>query len=567
MIGIIRNISLKAKLLGYSGILLTLLCLSCGYAIYALNSIGNELNNIIEDDMPLIENVGHITVTHLEQAILFERIVHYGFSLAWAEQRSETIDNQISKKYQLNLAEFKQANQRIVKYFDAAQKIQKQAMVLSDTDIVAKMRAVGQSLKLIEAAHKEYYDQAQEIFTLFNKGELDDALIKIAKIQKEETALDKETSALLFNIQKFTEKTAITIYEHEKTAIVTLLIIVISSVIFALCVSVLISSYIVQGINAAINTASGDLSSVIQVVSKDEIGTLLKTTNGMKERLLAMIQDITSITANLNRVCTQMNTSTQDTGKIISNQRNETELVAVAMQEMTTTTRSVSQDITHTATYALKANELTSKGNVVVHTTVVEIDKLFDQITSASDTINQLKDNSGEISSITTVIESIAQQTNLLALNAAIEAARAGDQGRGFAVVADEVRSLAVRTQTSTTEIKEMIFKLQTGTETAVNIMHQSLAQTKFVVDSAKQSGASFETIASEVKQISTMCEQISAAAIEQEMVSDEISANISKINSMTIETAAGAEQISNISQELGTMTNQLDKIVSAYTV
>jgi methyl-accepting chemotaxis protein len=63
------------------------------------------------------------------------------------------------------------------------------------------------------------------------------------------------------------------------------------------------------------------------------------------------------------------------------------------------------------------------------------------------------------------------------------------------------------------------------------------------------------------------MCEQISAAAIEQEMVSDEISANISKINSMTIETAAGAEQISNISQELGTMTNQLDKIVSAYTV
>lgn len=67
----------------------------------------------------------------------------------------------------------------------------------------------------------------------------------------------------------------------------------------------------------------------------------------------------------------------------------------------------------------------------------------------ANQSVNQLTENAGKISSVLTLIQGISEQTNLLALNAAIEAARAGEVGRGFAVVADEVRALADKTQSA----------------------------------------------------------------------------------------------------------------------
>lgn len=54
---------------------------------------------------------------------------------------------------------------------------------------------------------------------------------------------------------------------------------------------------------------------------------------------------------------------------------------------------------------------------------------------------------------------SIAKHVVLVALNASIEAARAGEAGRGFAVVADQVRSLALRSETLSTEYANSLQK------------------------------------------------------------------------------------------------------------
>ncbi|GAB1641587.1 methyl-accepting chemotaxis protein [Krasilnikovia sp. MM14-A1259] len=85
--------------------------------------------------------------------------------------------------------------------------------------------------------------------------------------------------------------------------------------------------------------------------------------------------------------------------------------------------------------------------------------------------MEQLRESSQRIGSVTKLITEIAEQTKLLALNATIESARAGEMGKGFAVVAGEVKDLAARTAEATGQISEIIEGIQTeSTEAAEGI-------------------------------------------------------------------------------------------------
>ncbi|MEW6325635.1 MAG: methyl-accepting chemotaxis protein, partial [Nitrospirota bacterium] len=87
--------------------------------------------------------------------------------------------------------------------------------------------------------------------------------------------------------------------------------------------------------------------------------------------------------------------------------------------------------------------------------------------------IQDLRDQSGAIGKIVTVIESITKQTNLLALNAAILAAQSGSEGKSFSVVADEIRVLADRTARSAKEITGVVCSVQSGADRAVDVVHR----------------------------------------------------------------------------------------------
>jgi methyl-accepting chemotaxis protein len=555
----LNNMSLKAKLMGFASVLLSLLIISSIYAIYTMNSIGKELFTIAEEDIPLTEKVAQITVHQLEQAIQFERSLHYGAILK--------IEEKALSRFREAIKAFDEGTEGVEAELHEAGQLAEEAAKHSTGAEQQEFEAIHAALKDIKTAHDEFVDHAHSVFVAFTEGKIHQAEEMAEKVEHEEENLDKSLESLLVEIGQFTEESTKRAEAHEQSAIVVLSTIAVISIVIGFIVSSIFATFIVSAIRKATVIASGDLTQDIEVSSRDEIGELLTAINGMRQNLINMLSDISETTEQLSTASEEMSSITTQTSGTIQTQRSETEQVATAMNEMTATVQDVAVNINHTASAADDAYEQTQEGSKIVEQAIAQINRLAEQVESSSQTINDLEHHSEAINTVLDVIKGIADQTNLLALNAAIEAARAGEQGRGFAVVADEVRTLAGRTRQSTDEINEMIEKLQSGSRQAVTVMGQSREEAKSAVEFATQTGTALATITQAVEKINEMSTQIASAAEEQGSVAEEINRNIVKINDMSNQTADGANETAAASQNLAHMATELQGLVAKFTV
>ena len=119
------------------------------------------------------------------------------------------------------------------------------------------------------------------------------------------------------------------------------------------------------------------------------------------------------------------------------------EETAAAVEEITGSIVSNTQNVNKMAQYASELNISSNNGQKLARQTADSMEEINSQVNAINDAI--------------TVIDQIAFQTNILSLNAAVEAATAGEAGKGFAVVAQEVRNLAARSAEAAKEIKTLV--------------------------------------------------------------------------------------------------------------
>ena len=313
--------------------------------------------------------------------------------------------------------------------------------------------------------------------------------------------------------------------------------------------------------------AKSDLTRRIDITSQDELGQLSTSFNLMLDKFQTSLQSVADTSASLAESSQGMASITADAANSVQTQRDELEMVATAMNEMTATVVEVAKNANDAADAAVQTDTQSQAGLTVVNNTVQTIEGLAIGIERATQVVKDLEDDSRQIGSILDVIKGIAEQTNLLALNAAIEAARAGEQGRGFAVVADEVRTLASRTQESTEEIQRMIEKLQGGAKLAANAMSDSRQYVDDSVNHARSAGEVLQSIAKAIATITDMNTQIATAAEEQSTVSEEINANIVNISNAAEQTAVGTNTSLQESENLANMAQRLSGLVQEFRI
>lgn len=310
-----------------------------------------------------------------------------------------------------------------------------------------------------------------------------------------------------------------------------------------------------------------DLSIRTPVNSTDEIGRTSQIFNQMLEKFQTTIKQMHQSALQVASTAEELTATTAQTSQGMLQNRNETELTVVAMNEMAATVQEVAQNTAQAALAAEDAEQQSQASSTGIYNALSNISNLEQEIQSATEGIRGLAEDSQKIGKVLDVIRGIAEQTNLLALNAAIEAARAGDAGRGFAVVASEVRSLANSTHESTVEIQNLISSLQKGVSQAAEVMQLASAHAIDSVKIVEDSVQLQNNVAENLVTVTAMNVQIATAAEEQRAVTEEINHNIVNISQVTEQTATSTEQIAIASEDLAKLAGQMQNMVEEFKV
>lgn len=195
------------------------------------------------------------------------------------------------------------------------------------------------------------------------------------------------------------------------------------------------------------------------------------TTDESKSANVKAVQNISAAATSIAIGGATLSSFLEKLAASLGKQVEHAKEIAERIGALESSNNQLTSKIHHAQTQGQEVYELTQKSHQHLNIVNQQQQTLNTQIAATSALLAKFQQQAQSISSITEVINQLAQQTNLLALNAAIEAARAGEQGRGFAVVADEVRNLAHKTAQATKNIEQLVTEITQDSSASVAAM------------------------------------------------------------------------------------------------
>ncbi|WP_456270174.1 methyl-accepting chemotaxis protein [Kushneria sp. AK178] len=284
--------------------------------------------------------------------------------------------------------------------------------------------------------------------------------------------------------------------------------------------------------------AEGRLGTRLELRSGDQT-SLLYHVEHMRAELAETIASIRQASESIDVGAREIAAGNNDLSSRTEQQAASLEETAASMEQLTATVRQNADNAAQATRLSQSASSEMDNGREVIQRVVA--------------TMSEIRESSGKISEIITMIDSIAFQTNLLALNAAVEAARAGEQGRGFAVVAGEVRQLASRSATAASDIKSLI--------------ERSVAQVASGTTLVDEADTTMSTITQSSRRVNDLMAEIAAASKEQTSGIEQVNQAVSQMDQVTQQNAALVEEAAAAASSLEEQSGRLYQSVDRFRI
>lgn len=424
----------------------------------------------------------------------------------------------------------------------------------------------------------------QQVFQTYDKGEQQAALLKAKQIETQGEMLRKAYRQLAEERgEEMKVAGAQLIQDSQKTQFFGIMV-AISIVIIALIVGIITARKITTPIRDVVQTmddlAQGNLRQTrVQIKSKDELATLVQATNKLSENLhntITVIQDVSQQVAGNSHALAQSFTSIKEAtahsagtmGELAQGADEQTSHAVHLIHAMTDFSEKITeaeQEGQQLNRQSQKVNELTSHGQHTMSSTIHQMQEIDHIVQQAVHKVESLNEQSTEITTLVTVISTVAEQTNLLALNAAIEAARAGEHGKGFAVVADEVRKLAEQVAQSVTSISSIVTRIQQETAAVTTSLQQGYEEVQKGTSQMTATEHAFIAITDEVAHMASSITIISQNLVDVVTDTKAMTSAVNQVSAITQQSASGVEEttatmqeIASTMEEAATNTDQL---------